>query len=96
MENGDLRTFLVRIFMKKNLIILKRDSNNEITVAELIGYCVDICAGMEHLAVKGKVHRDLAARNVLVGSFNDEIERNIIKVGDFGLSRDLNQSDYYR
>jgi serine/threonine protein kinase len=51
---------------------------------------------MEHLAVKGKVHRDLAARNVLVGSFNDEIERNIIKVGDFGLSRDLNQSDYYR
>jgi len=83
MENGDLRTFL-------------RDSNNEITVAELIGYCVDICAGMEHLASKGKVHRDLAARNVLVGSFNDEIERNIIKVGDFGLSRDLNQSDYYR
>ena len=51
---------------------------------------------MEHLASKGFVHRDLAARNVFVGGRDPGNDRHVIKVGDFGLSRDLNQQDYYR
>jgi serine/threonine protein kinase len=51
---------------------------------------------MVHLASKGFVHRDLAARNVFVGARSTTTDRHIVKVGDFGLSRDLNQSDYYR
>ena len=36
------------------------------------------------------IHRDLAARNVLVG------EGEVIKIADYGLARNVNQSDYYR
>jgi len=83
MENGDLRGFL-------------RDSENELTVIELICLCVDISSGMNHLAEKNFVHRDLAVRNVFVGGIDESTGRHNLKVGDFGLSRDLHERDYYR
>ena len=36
------------------------------------------------------VHRDLAARNVLVA------EEMILKIADFGLTRNITEQDYYR
>jgi serine/threonine protein kinase len=46
---------------------------------------------MEYLAARRIVHRDLAARNCLVG------QNSVIKVADFGLSRQLAATeDYYR
>ena len=36
------------------------------------------------------VHRDLAARNVLVGT------DNVMKIADFGLTRNMYEKDYYR
>ena len=43
----------------------------------------------EYLASKKIVHRDLAARNVLVG------EDLILKLADFGLSRELTDNEGY-
>lgn len=46
--------------------------------------------GMAYLAAARLVHRDLAARNCL-------LDHNLtLKIGDFGLSRALLKSNYYR
>lgn len=45
---------------------------------------------MQYLAKMKFIHRDLAARNCLVG--NDLV----VKIGDFGMSRDIHTSDYYK
>ena len=38
--------------------------------------------------------RDLAARNCLVSSCNPS--EMVVKIGDFGLARDIYKNDYYR
>lgn len=52
--------------------------------------CREVAAGMEYLASKKVLHRDLATRNCLIGSFK------IVKIEDFGMSRNVDHSDYYR
>jgi serine/threonine protein kinase len=48
---------------------------------------------MSYLEGKGIVHRDLALRNLLVsGSFPNYV----VKVSDFGLSKMISESGYYR
>ena len=49
-----------------------------------------VFVGMEYLCSQHFVHRDLATRNCLVG------DNLIVKISDFGLSRDVYSSDYYR
>ena len=46
------------------------------------GMCLDAAAGMQYLESKNCIHRDLAARNCLVG------EGNVVKISDFGMSRE--------
>lgn len=49
-----------------------------------------IVTGMSYLATRHFVHRDLATRNCLVG------EKHTVKIGDFGMSRDVYSTDYYK
>ena len=81
MSHGDLHEFLIS------------NSPNEgkyLTQQQFLFIALQIAEGMEYLSNHHYVHRDLAARNCLVG------EELIVKISDFGLSRDIYSSDYYR
>ncbi|XP_074596553.1 uncharacterized protein LOC141851689 isoform X1 [Brevipalpus obovatus] len=87
MEGGDLRTYLC-----------DRRSNGDrpcqLSLDDLLGICIDVAKGCQYLEDMHFVHRDIAARNCLVSS-NDPKNR-IVKIGDFGLTRDIYQDAYYR
>ena len=59
-------------------------------VDSLLDIVVQVCRGMAYLERHNYIHRDLAARNVLVCS------DGVVKIADFGLARDLSESEYYR
>ena len=87
MEGGDLNQHL------NKYTIAPRDSTpseNQIPVASLLYTCVQIANGMRYLASLHFIHRDLATRNCLVG------QNNTVKIADFGMSRSLYSSQYYR
>ncbi|XP_054262550.1 insulin receptor-like [Macrosteles quadrilineatus] len=66
-----------------------RDSNPP-TYASMINMALQIADGMTFMEAKKYVHRDLAARNCMVN------KDCVVKVGDFGMTRDVYETDYYR
>lgn len=88
MENGDLNQFLQRQrIMSDNISGLQE---NEVTPIILLYMGVQIASGMHYLSSQRFVHRDLATRNCLMG------KDFIVKISDFGMSRSLYESAYYR
>ncbi|XP_056638936.1 insulin receptor-like isoform X1 [Diorhabda sublineata] len=80
MERGDLKTWLRET----------RDSSQNLTSNEIYRMAVEIADGMAYLAAKKFLHRDLAARNCMVAA------DRTVKIGDFGMARDIYETDYYR
>ncbi|XP_064187781.1 insulin receptor b [Anguilla rostrata] len=86
MTHGDLKSYLR---------CLRPDSENNPgrpppTLKEMIQMAAEIADGMAYLNAKKFVHRDLAARNCMVA------EDYTVKIGDFGMTRDIYETDYYR
>ncbi|XP_007571146.1 focal adhesion kinase 1 isoform X12 [Poecilia formosa] len=59
-------------------------------LATLILYSYQLSTALAYLESKRFVHRDIAARNVLVSTVD------CVKLGDFGLSRYMEDSSYYK
>nr|XP_004651416.2 proto-oncogene tyrosine-protein kinase ROS [Jaculus jaculus] len=88
MEGGDLLSYLRKA---------RRTTFHGplLTLVDLVDLCVDISKGCVYLEQMHFIHRDLAARNCLV-SVKDYTSPRIVKIGDFGLAREIYKNDYYR
>ncbi|XP_053985343.1 tyrosine-protein kinase transmembrane receptor Ror isoform X1 [Hylaeus volcanicus] len=89
MTQGDLHEFLI-CHSPRSDVPLNNGSGKILEQPEFLHIALQIASGMEYLANHHYVHRDLAARNCLVG------DNLTVKISDFGLSRDIYSSDYYR
>lgn len=67
-----------------------RQTKGELGLSQMLHIASQIASGMVYLASQHFVHRDLATRNCLVGA------NLLVKIGDFGMSRDVYSTDYYR
>ena len=88
MENGDLNEFLQKQTLVDDSVNLLQE--NEVSPLVLLYITVQIASGMRYLASQRVVHRDIATRNCLVG------RDFVVKISDFGMSRKLYESFYYR
>ncbi|KAM4662032.1 high affinity nerve growth factor receptor [Discoglossus pictus] len=91
MKHGDLNRFLRSHGPDAKIL----DNGNgqpygQLNLTQMLQIASQIASGMVYLASLHFVHRDLATRNCLVGT------NLVVKIGDFGMSRDIYSTDYYR
>ncbi|XP_054719002.1 insulin-like peptide receptor [Uloborus diversus] len=86
MPNGDLKTYLRSHRPDEE----ENPGQQPPTLKQILQMAAEIADGMAYLAAKKFVHRDLAARNCMVA------EDLTVKIGDFGMTRDVYETDYYR
>ncbi|XP_039528142.1 proto-oncogene tyrosine-protein kinase ROS [Pimephales promelas] len=89
MEGGDLQSYLRGA----------RPTNTHkglLNLTSLLDISLDAATGCAYLERKHFVHRDIAARNCLVSVRSYTDPGRVVKIGDFGLARDVYKNDYYR
>uniref|UniRef100_A0AAY4AYM6 non-specific protein-tyrosine kinase n=1 Tax=Denticeps clupeoides TaxID=299321 RepID=A0AAY4AYM6_9TELE len=67
-----------------------KENQSTLTSVMLVLFSLQICKALAYLEGINMVHRDIAVRNVLVAT------PDCVKLGDFGLSRYIEQEEYYK
>lgn len=92
MEGGDLLSYLRNNRPRAN-------QPSSLKLLDLVSMISNVASGCRYLEEMHFVHRDIAARNCLVKhlTLDDSSGRGrVVKIGDFGLARDIYKNDYYR
>ncbi|XP_033150161.1 protein sevenless isoform X2 [Drosophila busckii] len=90
MDGGDLLSYL------RAARPSTQQTECTLQLSDLLAMCIDVASGCSYLEDMHFVHRDLACRNCLVSAGAVVGGRRTVKIGDFGLARDIYKSDYYR
>ncbi|XP_012937195.1 uncharacterized protein LOC101848348 [Aplysia californica] len=85
--HGDLKTYLLS---RRSLVGQGVKEAEDVKAANLTQMAVDVALGLGYLHSLKFVHRDLACRNCLVHA------NKTVKIGDFGMTRHVSSTDYYR
>jgi len=86
MDLGDLNSYLRNAAINCE----QSSSSSSLMVPKLVSMAINIAAGLEYLAERHFVHCDLATRNCLIN------QQLLVKLADFGLSKNVYTKDYYR
>nr|UTM63729.1 Insulin-like receptor [Riptortus pedestris] len=86
MRRGDLKSYL----RSHRPDSIENPNATPPSLKRILRMAAEIADGMAYLAAKKFVHRDLAARNCMVA------EDLTVKIGDFGMTRDIYETEYYR
>lgn len=85
----ELPLVIIPLMENGSLLEYLRTPRIEVTNRDLIILGLQIARGMEYLSLHKFVHRDLAARNCMLDSSYQ------VKIGDFGLGRDIYEAGEY-
>ncbi|CAH9094014.1 unnamed protein product [Cuscuta epithymum] len=85
-ENDNL--FFVFKYMERNLYELTKERGKLFSETEVRNWCFQVFQGLAYMHQRGYFHRDLKPENLLVS-------KDIIKIADFGLAREINSEPPY-
>ncbi|XP_060520697.1 tyrosine-protein kinase receptor [Cylas formicarius] len=86
LAGGDLKNFLRESRPKP-------ERASPLSMKDLVLIAIDVAKGCKYLEENRFIHRDIAARNCLLTTKGPG---RVVKIADFGMSRDVYRSDYYR
>ncbi|OMO87895.1 hypothetical protein CCACVL1_08707 [Corchorus capsularis] len=80
--------YFVFEYMECNLYQLMKDREKLFSEADIRNWCFQVFQGLAYMHQRGYFHRDLKPENLLV-------TKDIIKIADFGLAREINSHPPY-